>query len=360
MHPKRLVVDGLSGKTKMILTKRPLLAGALCSIVYSRGKRMDVVSFPSDYALHSRRAVELWNERPLRLNGAGVDSLRKNPAISSQAASVRNPFVFPTIWTIGSVEAEFVRFGKDLSAGFSGFKLGISFPDFGRISFPTVRLSPERAMYAPLLGAVVLGMGSALFIEHSLGSGVHAGEANVVVVERPAPVVSAIGAEMVASSVDSSVAAELGSFTAKDVSQEKFEQKVREMVKGYPIEEMLPYIFEKDRLVATFLIAIGKKESAWGVHVPVLDDQDCFNYWGFRGQRRLMGTGGHTCFNSRKDAVDTVAKRLSSLIHDSKLDTPKDLILWKCGFSCAGHSPYSVQKWIADVDLYYQELNKGE
>ena len=123
---------------------------------------------------------------------------------------------------------------------------------------------------------------------------------------------------------------------------------------------MLPYIFEKDRLVATFLIAIGKKESAWGVHVPVLDDQDCFNYWGFRGQRRLMGTGGHTCFNSRKDAVDTVAKRLSSLIHDSKLDTPQELILWKCGSTCAGHSPYSVQKWIADVDLYYQELNKGE
>jgi hypothetical protein len=355
-HPKCLAVDGLSGKTKTIRVKRLRSTESLRSVVYSRGKRTEVVSFPSDYALHSRLAVELWNERPLRLKGVCIDGLRKINMEPSR--SVRIPLILPTARAIESVEAEFVRFGKDLAAGVSGFELGIAFPDFRKFSLP-LRLSAERAMYVPLLGAVVLGMGSALFLEHSLGKGASAGEANVVVVERSA-LPSVLGAEASASSVDASVASELGNFTAKDESQDRFEKKVREMVKGHPIEDMLPYIFDQDRLVAIFLISIAKKESAWGTRVPLLEGQDCFNYWGYRGQRKMMGTGGHTCFNSRKDAVDTVSKRLKSLIYDSKLDTPKELILWKCGSTCAGHSSYSVGKWISDVDLYYQKLNKEE
>jgi hypothetical protein len=128
------------------------------------------------------------------------------------------------------------------------------------------------------------------------------------------------------------------------------------MVKGYPIEEMLPEIFAKDRVTAAFLIGIAKKESNWGKRHPVLDGQDCFNYWGYRGQRRLMGSGGHTCFNSRKDAVDTVATRIDKLVNSERLNTPAKLIVWKCGFSCEGHSRESVQKWIADVDAYYSEM----
>ena len=234
-HTKTRRFDGLSGKTVTIMEKRSRSAGSLRSVVYSRGRRTEVISFPSDYALHSRLAVELWNERPLRLKGVHVDSLRKIHTEASSLSRVRVPLIIPTARAIEAVETEVMRFGKDLSAGLSGFELGITFPDFGRITFPTFRLSPERAMYAPLLGAVVLGMGSALFIEHSFGSGAHAGEANVVVVERPAPAGSVLGTETVASSVDSSVATELGSFTTKDVSQEKFETKVREMVKGYPV-----------------------------------------------------------------------------------------------------------------------------
>ena len=30
--------------------------------------------------------------------------------------------------------------------------------------------------------------------------------------------------------------------------------------------------------------------------------------------------------------------------------------MWKCGFSCEGHGRESVQKWIADVDAYYNEM----
>lgn len=146
-----------------------------------------------------------------------------------------------------------------------------------------------------------------------------------------------------------------------EAAEEEYQTKITEMVKGYPVEEMLPYIFTKDRTVAAFLIGIAKKESNWGKRVPVLDGQDCFNYWGYRGVRRLMGTGGHTCFNSRKDAVDTVAKRIEKLVYSEKLDTPEKMILWKCGFSCAGHSRESVKKWISDVSLYFSQIDeRGE
>lgn len=139
--------------------------------------------------------------------------------------------------------------------------------------------------------------------------------------------------------------------------KEALEKKMIEMVKGHPIEKMIPYIVEKDRIVAAFLIGIAKKESNWGERVPVLNGQDCYNYWGYRGQRRLMGSGGHTCFNSRKDAVDTVAKRIEWLVNNNKLNTPEKMVIWKCGSSCAGHSNYSVQKWISDVNMYFKKLN---
>jgi len=145
-------------------------------------------------------------------------------------------------------------------------------------------------------------------------------------------------------------------------SQEKkvFEAKIRSMVKGYPIEAMVPDILDQDHLVAAFLVSIAKKESNWGKRVPVLDDQDCFNYWGYRGIRDRMGTGGHTCFDSPQDAVNTVAKRIKTLVIQEQLDTPKKMIIWKCGSSCSGHSRESVVKWIADVDMYFSRLNQTE
>lgn len=142
--------------------------------------------------------------------------------------------------------------------------------------------------------------------------------------------------------------------------QDKFDSEVRRMVAGYPIESMIPFILEKDRITATFLIGIAKKESNWGRRVPVLDGQDCYNYWGFREKRRLMGTGGHTCFNGKKDAVDSVSKRIENLIYDYERNTPEKMIIWKCGYTCAGHDPESVRKWIADVEGYYNALNDAE
>jgi len=134
------------------------------------------------------------------------------------------------------------------------------------------------------------------------------------------------------------------------------ENNIQEMVKGYPIEQMVPYIIEKDTMTAAFLVSIAKKESNWGKRVPVLNGEDCFNYWGYRGIRDRMGTGGHTCFDSPEDAVDTVGKRITTLIKKYELTTPEDMIIWKCGSSCAGHSSYGVKKWITDVGYYFEKV----
>lgn len=218
------------------------------------------------------------------------------------------------------------------------------------------KFARHKMLYASLMGGVAFGMVSMAFIEHSFGPGVFARGG-----EEPLQVKAEAVIETAATPVES-----LPEYVPDQdvffeyfgqVTKEKYEESIRNMVKGYPVEAMLPYIFEQDRLTAAFLIGIAKKESNWGKRVPVLEDQDCFNYWGYRGVRRMMGSGGHTCFNSREDAVETVAKRLEKLIHSEKLDTPEKMIIWKCGFSCQGHSRESVKKWIADVDMYFSQLN---
>ena len=135
------------------------------------------------------------------------------------------------------------------------------------------------------------------------------------------------------------------------------EKNIREMVKGYPIEKMVPYIVNQDPKVAAFLVSIAKKESNWGKRVPVLNGQDCYNYWGYRGIRDRMGTGGHTCFDSPQDAVETVAQRIQNLI-DKDIDTPQEMLVWKCGSSCVGHNPYDVKKWVSDIALYFKKIDE--
>lgn len=141
------------------------------------------------------------------------------------------------------------------------------------------------------------------------------------------------------------------------VVESAYEAAVKEMVKGYPIERMLPYLFQKDPTVAAYYIAIAKVESNWGKRVPVLNGQDCYNYVGYRGQRKHMGSGGHTCFNSRKDAVDTISKRIDTLVNEYDRKTPAQMVVWKCGSSCAGHGS-SAQRWIDHVGGYFHELTK--
>jgi hypothetical protein len=133
--------------------------------------------------------------------------------------------------------------------------------------------------------------------------------------------------------------------------------EIRSMVKGYPIEQMTPYITQQDPKVAAFMIAIAKKESAWGEHHPVLNGRDCYNYWGFRLKTDKMGSGGHTCFDSPEQAVDTVAQRINELVNVENVNSAKEMIVWKCGYSCQNQpKTYDEQKWISDVNMYYQPL----
>lgn len=210
-----------------------------------------------------------------------------------------------------------------------------------------------------IVGAIILGMFSMTLIYKYLGQGVSADEAARSQSNNAQQEI-----------VKSEALEEYNSKNEKDYTQQalydlnavddedKLEEEIRGMIKGYPMEDMVPYIAKKDRIVAAFLVGIAKKESDWGKHVPVLQGQDCYNYWGYRGQRKLMGTGGHTCFNSRKDAVDTVAKRIQTLIEDKKLNTPEKMVIWKCGSNCAvTGGQAAANKWISDVDKYFRKLN---
>lgn len=219
-------------------------------------------------------------------------------------------------------------------------------------------VSPHKMLYGSLIGGVAFGVVSMGFIEHFFGPGVFArtssSEGVITQMEIPEEtIVDKTIFDANASSDKKSNTSDVFFEYFNEVADEQYKDNIREMVKGYPIEAMLPYIFEQDRMTSSFLIGIAKKESNWGKRIPVLDGQDCFNYWGYRGVRRLMGTGGHTCFNSRQDAVQTVAKRINTLTHSEALNTPEKMIIWKCGFSCSGHSRESVKKWIADVDMYF-------
>ena len=138
------------------------------------------------------------------------------------------------------------------------------------------------------------------------------------------------------------------------------ELEIRDMVKGYPIEAMAQDIAKQDPTVAAFLVSIAKKESDWGNRVPVLNGRDCYNYWGYRGQNDEMGTDGHTCFKSHSQAVKRVSKRIKTLVKEQKIDTPSEMIVWKCGSDCSGHSDESVQKWISDVSFYFKQFKKSE
>jgi hypothetical protein len=142
-------------------------------------------------------------------------------------------------------------------------------------------------------------------------------------------------------------------------AQEKtspLKDSVTRILIGTPMEEMIEPISKQDKIVAAFLVGIALKESGFGKHKPVLNGQDCFNYWGYRGKRKRMGTGGHTCFDSPEDAVETVAKRIHTLAIKQKRNTPNKMLIWKCGNSCTSHSPASVTKWIQDVSIYFNKI----
>ncbi|EKE16483.1 MAG: hypothetical protein ACD_11C00006G0006 [uncultured bacterium] len=137
----------------------------------------------------------------------------------------------------------------------------------------------------------------------------------------------------------------------------QLEKQLYDIVGDSPIRKMVPEIAKNDRTVAAFIVGIAKKESNWGKRVPTLNGQDCYNYWGYKAPGTKGSAMGHGCFGSPEEAVSVVAKRIQQLV-EKNLTTPSKMVVWKCGSSCASHSPESVRKWISDVDIYFEKILK--
>jgi hypothetical protein len=220
------------------------------------------------------------------------------------------------------------------------------------------QLSLVRLWNMSIVGSILFGMVIMTFVYKYLGQGVSAEQlqAGAISEQQISQSGEVLGAESSSDDAQALTRQILEAEKAND--RQSLEKEIKAMVKGYPIEKMVPYIAEKDRTVAAFIVGIAKKESGWGQHVPVLNGQDCYNYWGYRGLRKLMGTGGHTCFNSPKDAVDTVSKRIATLIDEYGKNTPEKMVIWKCGSDCsATGGQAAANKWISDVTMYFNKLN---
>lgn len=144
--------------------------------------------------------------------------------------------------------------------------------------------------------------------------------------------------------------------TGVSVNPTSLEQEITALVAGYPLMDMTATIAKQERPVAAFLVGIAKKESNWGKHAPIKNGGDCYNYWGYKGAGGRGNASGYACFVSKEEAVATVAGRLFTLVRIQHLDTPAKMLVWKCGSSCAGHSPESVRSWIGTVDTYYKKI----
>lgn len=213
-----------------------------------------------------------------------------------------------------------------------------------------------------IVSSLIFGMFLMTMIYRYLGQGASAGEKTII---NPVVREQILGEETTADEkkmqeeLADKILAEHDEAAREAAQKDTFEGKLRAMVKGYPIEKMVPDIARQDKIVAAFLIGMAKKESDWGRHAPVLDGKDCKNYWGFRAKREKMGTGGHTCFDSNSDAVMTVSRRIKNIIENEKIKTPQGMVtVWKCGYDCSWDSPSAVKKWVSDVDGYFEEVNK--
>lgn len=143
-----------------------------------------------------------------------------------------------------------------------------------------------------------------------------------------------------------------------ETEEKWFEQELLDMLAGHPMEDMARPIALQDKTIAGLIVGIARQESQWGVHAPSKGGADCFNYWGYKSSgTRGQVAGGYACFGSPEEAVDVVAKRLNHFVYNTHRDTPAKMVTpWKCGNSCASHSPESVQRWVGTVSTYFNQI----
>ncbi len=131
--------------------------------------------------------------------------------------------------------------------------------------------------------------------------------------------------------------------------------KFSAMLNGSPMEKMIPALNKRNNEVASYLIAIAKKESDWGKHTPKKGGRECYNFWGYRGKENTTASG-YSCFDSPNHAVEVVGNRIEKLLN-SNVNTPAKMVVWKCGSDCeAAGGQVAANKWISDVASYYKKL----
>lgn len=143
---------------------------------------------------------------------------------------------------------------------------------------------------------------------------------------------------------------------AKIYRTNKLQEKISQITQNTPMASMTPAIAQQNQTVAAFLVGIALKESKFGTYAPKKDGRDCYNYWGYRGQENPT-ISGYSCFDTPEQAVEIVGKRLEKLVKQGR-KTPTQMIIWKCGYSCAGHSEDSVKSWINDVSINFYKINQ--
>ncbi|KKP71500.1 MAG: hypothetical protein UR65_C0034G0001, partial [Candidatus Moranbacteria bacterium GW2011_GWE2_35_164] len=144
----------------------------------------------------------------------------------------------------------------------------------------------------------------------------------------------------------------------EDVAKEPnyLEEQIKDMTKDHPIEEMAPFIAAYDKKVAALIVGIARKESSWGLHSPWKNGKTCYNYWGYKGLGSRGGALGYSCFETPAEAVATIGNRIEKLVNQN-IDTPAEMVVWKCGKSCAATGGQAAaNKWIADVNVYYKRI----
>ena len=140
-----------------------------------------------------------------------------------------------------------------------------------------------------------------------------------------------------------------------EIEPTELETEIKNLAENYPIAGMIPRIAAFDRQVAGLIVGIAKKESNWGRRSPSKNGADCYNYWGYKGSGENGTAMGYACFGSAEEAVRVVGGRIEHFVNKN-LNTPSKMVVWKCGSSCDWDNPQNVQKWIADVSVYYNKI----
>ena len=140
--------------------------------------------------------------------------------------------------------------------------------------------------------------------------------------------------------------------------QDPLALQLEELLGGAPMAPMADAIARQDQKVAALMVGIAHIESKWGQYAPRKGGADCYNYWGIKttGTRGVVA-GGYGCFGTPDEAVEVVGARLHRYVYASHRDTPAKMVTpWKCGSSCASHTPESVARWVGTVQTYYNRV----